>query len=123
MTCIAGRNISVREGPSAFVFSTPGDVPIASSPPFFSFRQLSSGLLRHHVLGIPIGPVRIAPPSALFVQSVGGLRASKRVRQIVRRREGRRRGVDATGEPRGPGAADVIFVPNWTEHPEPGGVN
>ena len=22
-----------------------------------------------------------------------------------------------------PGAADVIFVPNWIEHPEPGGVN
>jgi hypothetical protein len=22
-----------------------------------------------------------------------------------------------------PGAADVRFVPNWTEHPEPGGVN
>ena len=22
-----------------------------------------------------------------------------------------------------PGAADVMFVPNWTEHPEPGGVN
>ena len=22
-----------------------------------------------------------------------------------------------------PGAADVMFVPNWIEHPEPGGVN
>jgi hypothetical protein len=22
-----------------------------------------------------------------------------------------------------PGAAEVMFVPNWTEHPEPGGVN
>ena len=28
--------------------------------------------------------------------------------------------VEALGEP---GAANVIFVPNWTEHPEPCGVN
>jgi len=64
-------------------------------------RQLSASLLRHHVRGVPVGPVRVALPGALFVLSVGGLRAPKRGRQIVRRRERRRRGVDATRQPRG----------------------
>ena len=39
-------------------------------------------------------------PRPRFVLSVRGLRTPQRARQIVRRREGRRRGVDATGQPR-----------------------
>src|SRR5262245_55878411 len=62
-------------------------------------RQLGPSLLRHHVRGIPFGPVLVALPSALFVLSVGSFCTPKRARQIVGRREGRRRGVDATGQP------------------------
>src|SRR5580658_852284 len=39
-----------------------------------SFRQLPAGLLRHQILGIPIGPVRIALAGSLLVLAVGGLR-------------------------------------------------
>ena len=46
------------------------------------------------------GQFAIALPDALLVLAVGGLRTPKRARQIVRRCEGRRRGVDATGQPR-----------------------
>src|SRR5262245_39781464 len=65
-----------------------------------SLWQLSASLLRHHVRGVPVGPVLVALPGSLFVLSVGGLRTPKRTRQIVRRRESRRCGVDATGQPR-----------------------
>ena len=47
------------------------------------------------------GQFAIGRADALLVLAVGGRGAPKRARQIVRRREGRRRGVDATGQPRG----------------------
>src|SRR5258705_5232174 len=50
-------------------------------------------------------------PAALLVLAVGGLRTPKRAGQV------------ACGAERSRGVADVMFVPNWTEHPEPGGVN
>src|SRR5580704_18602878 len=65
-----------------------------------SFRQLLAGLLADHVLGVPFWPVRVGLPRPRLVLSVGGRGAPKRARQIVRRREGRRRGVNATGQPR-----------------------
>src|SRR6267378_4318853 len=66
-----------------------------------SLRRLFAGLLRHHVLGVPVGPVLVAlPPGALLVLAVGGLGTPKCARQIVHRSESRRRGVDATGHPR-----------------------
>ena len=65
-----------------------------------SLWRLPASLLHHHVRGVPIGPVLVALPGSLFVQSVGSFRTSKRARQVVRRREGRRRGVDATRQPR-----------------------
>jgi len=39
-----------------------------------SLRQLFGGLRRHHVRGIPLGPVLLALPSALLVLAVDGLR-------------------------------------------------
>ena len=65
-----------------------------------SFRPLLAGLLAHHVLGVPVWPVRVGLPCPRLVLPVGGRGAPKRARQIVRRREGRRRGVNATGQPR-----------------------
>ncbi|MGC1297865.1 MAG: hypothetical protein WA869_22770 [Alloacidobacterium sp.] len=62
-------------------------------------RQLFARLLAHHVLGVPIWPVRVGLPDALLVLDVRGRGASKCARQVVRRRKGRRRGVDATGQP------------------------
>lgn len=62
--------------------------------------QLFARLLRHHVGCVPFCPVRVALPGALLVLTVGSLRAPKRARQIVRRCEGRRRCVDAAGQPR-----------------------
>jgi hypothetical protein len=65
-----------------------------------SLRQLFAGLLAHHVLGIPVRPVRVGLPRPRLVLPVRGRRTPKRARQIVRRREGRGRGVDATRQPR-----------------------
>jgi hypothetical protein len=65
-----------------------------------SLRQLFAGLFRHHVRGIPVCPVHIVLSCALLVLAVGSLRTPKRARQIVRRCEGRRRRVNATGKPR-----------------------
>src|SRR5580765_1135545 len=40
-----------------------------------SLRQLSASLLRHHVRGVPVGPVFVAlAAGTLFVLPVGGLR-------------------------------------------------
>jgi hypothetical protein len=65
------------------------------------FRQLFAGLLRHHVRGVPVWPVFVAlATGALFVLAVRGRRTPKRARQIVRRREGRCRRVDAAGQAR-----------------------
>jgi hypothetical protein len=38
-----------------------------------SLRQLFAGLLAHHILGVPVGPVRISLAGALLVLPVGGL--------------------------------------------------
>src|SRR5690349_19264336 len=65
----------------------------AGEPPLSS-RQLFAGLLRHHVGGVPVGPVCIALPDALLVLAVGSFRTPKGARQIGRRSEIRRRGVD-----------------------------
>ena len=62
-----------------------------------SFRQLLASLLAHHVIGVPVWPVRVGLPRVRLVLTVGGRGASKRARQIVRRREGRGRGVNPTG--------------------------
>src|SRR3954452_3575878 len=67
---------------------------------FGSLWQLSATLLCHHVRGVPVGPVRVALAGSLLVQSVGSFRTPQRARQIVRRRERRRGGVDTTGQPR-----------------------
>ena len=45
--------------------------------------QFCPGLLRYHVSGVPVGPVRVALPGALLVLAVGGLRTPKRARQIT----------------------------------------
>jgi hypothetical protein len=66
-----------------------------------SFRQFLAGLLAHHVLGVPIWPVRVGLPDALLVLAVRGRGAPKCARQVVRRGKGRRRRVDATGQPLG----------------------
>src|SRR5262249_38959021 len=64
-------------------------------------RQPRPSLLRHHVCGVPLGPVFVAlsPQYVFFVLSVGSFCTPKRARQIVGRCKGRRRRVDATGQP------------------------
>src|SRR5262249_31110033 len=63
-------------------------------------RPAGPRLLRDHVRGVPLWPVRIPLAGPGLVLTVGGLSTPKRVRQIVRGREARRPGVDATGQPR-----------------------
>jgi hypothetical protein len=49
-----------------------------------SSRQLRPSLFRHHVRGVPVGPVLVALSSgALLVLAVGGLGTSKRARQVA----------------------------------------
>ena len=62
-------------------------------------RQFPAGLLRHHVRGVPVGPVLVALPGALLVLAVGGLRTPKRARQIACRGECRLGEVDPPGQP------------------------
>jgi hypothetical protein len=63
-------------------------------------RQLFAGLLRHHVRGVPVAPVRVALPGALLVLAVGGLRTPERARQVACGAERSRGRVDASGQPR-----------------------
>ena len=71
------------------------------------FRELSAGLLRHHVRGIPGGPAvvfarpveQVRPPCALLVLDVGSLRTEERILEIIRRSERRLRGIDPTWGP------------------------
>ena len=54
---------------------------------FVSLRQLFPGLLRRHILGVPVGPVLVALPGALLVLAVGDLRTPQRARQVACRAE------------------------------------
>src|SRR5438128_6456948 len=65
-----------------------------------SLRQLGAGLLARELLCIPVRPVGVGLPRPRLVLPVSGCGTPKRAGQIVRRRKGCRRGVDATGEPR-----------------------
>src|SRR4029434_5376329 len=65
-----------------------------------SLRQLFAGLLLHHVLGIPLRPVRIALPGALLVLAMCGLRTPQRTRQIRRGCECCLSRVDPAGQSR-----------------------
>ena len=47
------------------------------------FRELSAGLLRHHVRGVPVGPVLVALPDAFLVLAVGGRRTFERAHQVA----------------------------------------
>jgi len=57
-------------------------------------------LLAHQVLGVPVRPVVVGLSDPRLVLTVRGRRTPQRARQIARRREVRRCGVDATGQPR-----------------------
>ena len=61
-------------------------------------RQLLAGLLAHHVVGVPVGPVWICVAETLLMLAVGILRTAKRACQIVCRGEGCLGEVDAAGE-------------------------
>ncbi len=65
-------------------------------------------LLRHHVLGVPVGPVRISRADALLMLTVGGRRAPHRARQVARRPKRRRGSVEA---PRGKPGRDFLEQP------------
>src|SRR6516225_1533785 len=51
--------------------------------PSRSPRQLGPCLLRRHVSGVPVRPVRVVLPVTLLVLAVGGCRAPHRACQIV----------------------------------------
>src|SRR5215469_9473332 len=63
-----------------------------------SLRQFCSCPLGRHVSCVPVRPVRVVLPVTPLVLVVGGCRAAHRACEIVCRCEGRRRGVDATGQ-------------------------
>src|SRR5829696_6490 len=64
-----------------------------------SQRQLPAGLLRYHVLGIPVGPVLIPLTThAGLVLAVGSRRPPHRAGQVRDGREARRARVDPAGE-------------------------
>src|SRR5437773_9610970 len=46
---------------------------VTGPPERLSLRQLGPGLLRNHICGVPVGPVRVALPGTLFVLPVSGL--------------------------------------------------
>ena len=58
--------------------------------------QLCPGLLRHHVRGIPLGPVLVRLAGALLVLAVGGSRPPERAFQVRPGRKRRFGGVDPT---------------------------
>src|SRR4030095_12918734 len=60
--------------------------------------RFRAGLFGYHVLGVPIGPVRVSLTGAFLVLTVSGLRTPKRTRQIAHRIERRRRGIDSSGK-------------------------
>src|SRR5580693_1344778 len=78
--------------------------PCTSAP---SRRQVRAGLLRHHVGGVPGGPVlvlarpvqKVRPARALLVLAVGGVGPPKRAHQVGRGRESRVGAVEPAGEP------------------------
>jgi hypothetical protein len=63
-------------------------------------RQFGAGLLRRHVRGVPVGPVRVALPGAFLVLAVGGFRTSQRACQFICGAERSHTRVDAPGKPR-----------------------
>src|SRR5215831_16335694 len=62
--------------------------------------QFLARLLRHHVRGVPVGPVRVALSGAFLVLAMGGLRTPKRTRQVRLGCECRPCRVDPAGQPR-----------------------
>ena len=66
-----------------------------------SRRQLRPGLLRHHVRGVPVGPVLIGVADALLMLAVRDRRAPHRARQVAHRRVRRLGRVDPAGQPGG----------------------
>ena len=65
-----------------------------------SCRQLLAGLLRDHVLGVPVGPVLVGLARARLVLAVRGGRAPQRARQVARPRRTPSSRVDPAGQPR-----------------------
>ena len=63
----------------------------------WSLWQLCAGLFAHHVFGVPVGPVRVGGADTFLVLAAGGGGAPHGVRQVLRRREGRRGLVNAAG--------------------------
>src|SRR5580698_8248530 len=66
---------------------------------FVSLRQIFAGLLRHHILGVPVGPAHVALTSSFLVLAMGGLRTPQRARKVVRRGESSLGAVDAPRKP------------------------
>src|SRR5258706_2627099 len=63
-----------------------------------SCRQFRAGLFRHHVRGVPVGPVRVCSADPILMLAVRDRRAPHRARQIRHRGEARRVRVDPTRE-------------------------
>lgn len=72
-----------------------------------SRRKFSSRLLRHHVLCIPVGPIRVTLADELFMLAVGGLRAPHHCATMV----------DANGKPIGAFTLLQAFNQDSAEQP------
>src|SRR5436189_2464249 len=72
-------------------------MPLASSS---SRRQLRPRLLRRHVRGVPVRPVRVALSGALLVLAMRSFGTTKSARQVAYGAERRHTGVDAPGQSR-----------------------
>src|ERR1700687_2734058 len=57
---------------------------VTGPPERLSLRQLGPSLLRNHICGVPVGPVRVALPGTLFVLPVSGLCSPERAREVTR---------------------------------------
>src|SRR5262249_28249990 len=74
--------------------------PPAWSPRAISHRQRRAGLLGNHVLGVPVGPVRVVLAGQLLVLAMRHRRALQRGGKLARRGERSGRRVDPSRQPR-----------------------
>src|SRR5215813_5903500 len=67
--------------------------------PWLLRRQRKAGVLRNHICGVPVWPVRVGLTGALLVFAVRCGRSTKRARQVRCGCECRSGGVDPAGQP------------------------
>src|SRR5262245_2461305 len=75
--------------------------------PLLSGRKLDALLLRHHVRGVPVWPIRIGVSDRRFVFAMRGCGAPQRARHISHGAVARGSRIDTAGKPR----RDLLQLP------------